>query len=163
MRMTAISMFLLSATLVAGCGKDNAAEEHVAAASCDSDGVSVIDAWVRAAPAGRPMSAAYLTLCNGGETQDAMVAARFAGAADVELHTTTVGEDGVAAMAPIAELPIPAGGQASLAPGGAHIMLIGLSAPLEAGQTVDLTLEFKNAPAQTVSFTVRDAAPGGQH
>jgi copper(I)-binding protein len=50
-------------------------------------------------------------------------------------------------------LPIPAGGTARLAPGGYHVMLSELSAPLELGQTVPVALVFAR------SGTVRFVAP----
>ncbi len=162
MRIAVLPVLLVSAALASGCGNDKASH-HEAKTACAGEGIVVSDAWVRAAPAGRPMSAGYLTLCNGGETTAALTGALFGGAANVELHASSLDENGVASMTPLASLPVPVGGEASMAPGGAHIMLIGLTAPLEAGETVEMTLEFENAPPQTVSFEVRDAAPGGHH
>jgi copper(I)-binding protein len=56
-------------------------------------------------------------------------------------------------------LELPAGKTVSLAPGGYHVMLIGLGQPLKAGSTFDLHLSFEKAPEQTVSVQVRDDAP----
>jgi copper(I)-binding protein len=56
-------------------------------------------------------------------------------------------------------LTLPAGETVSLAPGGYHIMLLGLVEPLVAGDVVSLELEFAHAPTQTVQVTVSDAAP----
>lgn len=58
-------------------------------------------------------------------------------------------------MEPIARLEIPAGGTVQLAPGGYHIMLIGLTKDLNVGDTVQVTLKFENAGDVTVTAQVR--------
>lgn len=60
-------------------------------------------------------------------------------------------------MQQIPGLDIPAGGQARLRPGGDHLMLIGLAAPLVAGQSIEVQLEFEHAGPVTVTVPVRDA------
>ena len=52
-------------------------------------------------------------------------------------------------------LLIPAGGQVDLAPGGLHLMLIGVREPLAAGQTLPVELRFEKAGTVTVELTVR--------
>jgi copper(I)-binding protein len=60
-------------------------------------------------------------------------------------------------MRPVAGIDVPAKGTVQLEPGGYHIMLIDLVAPLTKGQTFELTLTFQHAGAKTVTATVRDA------
>jgi copper(I)-binding protein len=48
-------------------------------------------------------------------------------------------------MSPVDSIEVPAGGTAKLAPGGLHIMLFDLAAPLVEGDTLELTLEFEEA------------------
>ena len=55
-------------------------------------------------------------------------------------------------------LPIPAKGSVLLAPGGLHVMLMGLPQPLKAGTTLPLTLNFEKAG--TVTLDVPILAPG---
>ena len=43
-------------------------------------------------------------------------------------------------MKEVSEIKIPAGGSVTLKPGGYHVMLMGVSAPLKAGDSVPLTL-----------------------
>ncbi len=57
-------------------------------------------------------------------------------------------------------LPLPAGETVSLAPGGYHVMLIGLVEPLETGDEFDVTLDFENADDVTITVTVAETAPG---
>ena len=49
----------------------------------------------------------------------------------------------------------------ALAPGGNHLMLIGLTAPLVAGETVPLTFQFASAPTITVQAQVRQPTVEG--
>ena len=56
-------------------------------------------------------------------------------------------------------LPLPAGETVALAPGGNHLMLLGVKEPLVAGDTVALTLTFEAAPAVEVTATVGQPAP----
>jgi len=41
-------------------------------------------------------------------------------------------------------VPLPTGEKVEFAPGGLHIMLVNLSRNLEIGETVNITLHFKN-------------------
>lgn len=138
----------LTALLTVACGQPQSGE-------CASGAVTASNAWVRAADEGRPMSAGYVSLCNGLEEADRLVSATFENASATELHATSVSEDGVASMNAIEGLDLPVGESVSLAPGGAHIMLIGLAGPLAKGDDAAITLEFENAPAQTILFEVR--------
>ena len=104
-----------------------------------------------------PPSAAYVTLTNCSGADDALVGAAFAAAAAAELHVTAMSSEGVASMTPGKTLPIVAGDTITLAPGGAHIMLIGLADAVAVGGAPAMTLEFENAPPITVTFDVRDA------
>ena len=65
-----------------------------------------------------------------------------------------VTEDGVSRMVHRAELIVPAGKSLAFTPGALHIMLMGRKRPLRAGQKIGLTLQFKQAPALTVTAPV---------
>ncbi len=113
-------------------------------------------------PATDDMAAAYLTLDNRGDGDDALVAAATDQAGEVELHETVV-EDGVATMGEIDEIPLPAGETVELTTGGLHVMLIAPE-PLAQGDAYDLTLELAEAGSMEVEVEVVDAADGaGEH
>lgn len=99
------------------------------------------------------MSAAYMVLENPTEQDERLVAVASDVTDTVEIHETTI-ENDVMRMRPIDGVDIPAGGSATLEPGGKHIMLINVPA-LEAGQTVTLTLTFESGLTQTVEAPVR--------
>lgn len=103
--------------------------------------------------------AGYLTVTNTGTTADRLMAVEAA-FPRVMIHTTTM-EDGVASMSHVEAVDIPAGETVALAPGGFHVMFMGLDGdPFEVGETVPATLVFENAGSLEVVFNVeaRDAA-----
>jgi copper(I)-binding protein len=57
-------------------------------------------------------------------------------------------------MAMVPSLEIPAGGKVVLAPGGLHLMVMGLKAPIKAGEQVQMVLTFERAGAVKTAFTV---------
>jgi copper(I)-binding protein len=100
-----------------------------------------------------PSSAGYLTIRNNGTDNDWLVAATGDLARKTELHSMTM-DNGVMRMRQVeGGIPVPAGGTVTLAPGGYHIMLIGLKAPLHAGQAYDVTLDFRHAGPMTITGT----------
>jgi copper(I)-binding protein len=61
-----------------------------------------------------------------------------------EVHET-MQHDGMVHMMPRAALVIPAGGTVSMAPGGLHVMLVGLRRGLSAGDSVPLRIHFSDS------------------
>jgi copper(I)-binding protein len=122
-------------------------------------GLHVVGAWSRESPMMELAGAAFMVIYNNTEADDALVGASSPAAASVEIHQTTQAEDGTMAMAPVEEVPIPAGGEAVLKPGSYHVMLIDLVAPLVEGEQIELTLEFANAEPQTVMVPVQAMGP----
>lgn len=124
-------------------------------ASTEKSGpVSVTGGWSRATPGGVDLAAGYLTITNAGKDADRLTGGSFERAKKVEVHTMTT-EDGVMKMRHLAEgLEIPAGGAVELKPGGHHLMLMGLSSGLKAGETVKGTLAFEKAGNVEVTLTV---------
>jgi copper(I)-binding protein len=72
---------------------------------------------------------------------------------------TTMAGMGQMTMRPIDSLELPAGETVTLEPGGYHIMLIDLVAPLETGQEIEVTLTFESAGERTITVPVQDDAP----
>jgi copper(I)-binding protein len=114
--------------------------------------IVVTQAWGRASVGTAP-GALYLTIRNAGEAADRLVGVATPAARMAELHVTTT-EGGVVTMGHAETLDLPAGQTVTLAPGGTHIMLMGLAAPLKQGQTVQLTLQFEGAGSVEVSAPI---------
>lgn len=110
--------------------------------------------WARAAAP--PNGAAYLTITNQGQTPDRLVRVSSPAAEMSQLHVHLV-EDGIMKMRPIDGIDIEPGAPVELKPGGLHIMLMGLKAPLTAGMKFPLTLSFEKAGDVTVEVWVETA------
>lgn len=104
--------------------------------------LQVTEPWVRATVAGQAATGAFMTLTAGRDGR--LVAADSPVAATVEVHEMAMDGD-IMRMREIEALPLPAGEAVPLQPGGYHIMLIGLVAPLSDGQSVPLSLTFESA------------------
>jgi copper(I)-binding protein len=78
---------------------------------------------------------------------------------DMSSDTTMSMGSGEMVMQEVESIAIPAGETVELKPGGYHIMLIDLAAPLETGQEFDIVLTFANAGEVTVTVVVGDTAP----
>ncbi len=110
--------------------------------------------WTRATPPGAPSAGGYLTITNTGSEADTLitVASPVAGMADVHVMET---KDGVMTMHGLdGGLPIPAGQTVTLAPGGFHIMFMGLTGALKQGETLPVTLTFAKAGKIETSFPI---------
>lgn len=120
-------------------------------------GLHVESAWARATVAGSAVSAAYFTVRNGNASPDVLLQVASPAAGRVELHRT-VTEEGIARMRPAGEVQIDAGHTLHAEPGGLHVMLMELHRPLAEGNTLPLSLEFRDAGTVLVDAQVRGAA-----
>lgn len=115
-------------------------------------------------PAAKAMVAAgYLTITNNGTASDTLTAITADFAQMSMVHESKVNADGMATMSAIEMLDIPAGETVSLAPGGLHIMFMGLNAPLAEGTRLPATLSFEKAGNVTVEFKVESAEKAEDH
>lgn len=112
--------------------------------------------FARATSPGQAVGGGFLTLNNGGAA-DKLVSAATPAATSVELHTMRM-EGDVMRMRQLDAIELAAGQTVELKPGGLHLMLMGLKAPLKAGDMVPLTLKFEKAGEVTVQLKVE--APG---
>ena len=146
---------------LAACSKGGDEQSSVEkAADCGGTDLVVTDAWMRQPKPGQTSSAAYVALCNGGD-DDALIDVVFEQAAAAEIHQTVMSDEGVASMQPAENIPLPAGQSTSLEPGGAHIMLMGLSGDFDAESSPKIQLQFVNRAPIEVTLEVRDG--GGRH
>lgn len=114
--------------------------------------------YARATVAGQTSGGAYLTLENKGSAADTLIAARSPAASSVEIHTMSMTADNVMRMREVGSLEIKSKEKITMQPGnGYHIMLIGLKAPLKAGDKLPLTLTFKNAGKLETAIIVEDS------
>lgn len=138
-------------------GMDHAgmAEAAPAATGHATVGPLVIDAaWTRATPPGADVAGGYMTITNTGTAPDRLLGGSVPFAHAVQVHEMTV-ENGMMKMGEIpGGLAIAPGETVTLAPGGYHLMFMGLSEAPAAGGTVPVTLRFEAAGEVTLDLPV---------
>ena len=127
-----------------------------------ADKITVNDPYVRAVPPVVKTSAAFMQFQNSDAVEHFLVSASTPAAAVVELHTHTM-DDGVMRMRQVANIPMPPNETVSLQPGGLHIMLFDLTAPLNPGDQVPIILSFEDGSTKEISAQVRSAKSMMKH
>ncbi|MDD0841044.1 copper chaperone PCu(A)C [Curvibacter sp. HBC61] len=127
-----------------------------------AQGVDVKGAWARASVPGQKATGAFMTLtAPAGAT---LVGVRSPAAGVTELHEMKMDGD-VMKMRAVPSLPLPAGQAVELKPGGYHVMLLDLKAPLAKDSTVPITLLLRDAKGVDsqleLKVPVKAVAPSG--
>lgn len=125
--------------------------------ACEEKGdprVTVSDAWAAASATGATTAAVYFTLKNTGAGSDKLVSASTYEADSVALHGTEQDGD-IMKMKQLDAIPIPKRDEVTLAPGGLHIMLIGLTGPLIEGRTITIVLKFEKSPDWSLQVPIK--------
>jgi len=144
-RVLMVSLVVLATLALAACGGSGGT----------TGGITVSDAWARTSPMMERAGAAYMVLQNNGAAEDKLLSVESDVAKTIELHETKE-MNGMMQMSPVPNIPVPAGGKTELKPGGLHVMLIGLNRELQAGDKVQLTLNFEKAGKVPVTAEVKE-------
>ena len=132
------------------------------AAQAQTAPVQVDQAWARASVQGQSGTGAFMTLTAREPLSLVGVATPVAGVAEV--HEMKM-EGEVMKMRAIPALELPAGKPVQLKPGGYHLMLMDLKAPLKVDTHVPMTLRFRDAKGALstleVSVPVAARPPAG--
>jgi len=144
-RAVVVSVVAMAALALAACGGSGRT----------TGGITVSDAWARPSPMMERAGAAYMVLQNNGAAEDKLLSVESDVAKTIELHETKE-MNGMMQMSPVSNIPVAAGGKTELAPGGLHVMLIGLTRELKAGDKVQLTLNFEKAGKIPVTAEVKE-------
>jgi hypothetical protein len=97
--------------------------------------------------------AVYLTIAAEAAQSDRLIGAATPAARMAGIHTHIL-EEGIVRMRPVQAIEIAPGAPVLLRPGGLHIMLMDLAAPLTVGQTFPLTLTFEKAGTIEIEVVV---------
>ena len=152
---------------LAACSSDPSDGSGTGGAASDgggtsAEGLTLVDPWVKAAEEG--MTSAFGTLTNATGRALQLISASTPSAGMVELHETMGdGSGGMSMQEKEGGFPIPDGGELVLEPGGDHLMLMDLSAPLRPGDEVELTLQCEDGTELVVTATVKDFAGAQEH
>jgi copper(I)-binding protein len=123
---------LLAAALTTAC-----------AVSAFAQTVTVTDAWARATVQGQKATGAFMKITAKDNAKLVGVSSPVAGVAEV--HEMKMDKDVMKMAALPNGLDLPAGKAVELKPGGYHVMLMDLKAPLAKDTTVPVTLTFQDA------------------
>ena len=132
----------LAALLLASCSKSGAPD------------IRISDAWARETAAGQTAGAAYMSIDNRGAGDDRLIGVVHPapGKRLAQPKVTYGGCLGFGGMG--SGLALPAGTEVKLNPGGSHVMITGLSAPLRKGDVVKLRLQFEKSGPRDVEVPV---------
>jgi len=124
--------------------------------------VTVHHPWARASATSQAKTGAiFLKLENHSDSEVILIEASTDVAKRTELHTHIMNDNGVMQMRPVeGGIRVSASETVELKPGGLHIMLMGLKAPLFEGEFFDITLTFSDGSTGTVPVEVMGVAAG---
>jgi copper(I)-binding protein len=124
--------------------------------ACSSaTGITIDDAWTRPAAQG-DNGAVYFLLQNHSAGSDELIAVSSDVAESVEMHETTM-EGDVMQMQQVLSVPVKGKESIEFAPGGLHVMLIGLRQDLKVGDHFQITLQFAEADDITLNVPVQES------
>jgi len=168
--LLALPIGLLAVVMLAGCGSSTTSSSLQVTQLATGHGgkLSLTDAWVLAPEGGdmadmpgmdhssTPMVATYGVFHNSAAKADALISVVAPKGARAQLHITTEGSTS-GTMKEVSSLSVPPGGERTLSPGGAHIMIIGLKPAPKAGSSVTLTFSFRSGSRITATLPVISA------
>lgn len=114
--------------------------------------VKVEDAWVRGTVASQKATGAFMRITSSANAR--LISASSPVAEVVEIHEMAM-ENDVMRMRQVQGVDLSAGKATELKPGGFHVMLMGLKAPVTGGETVPITLTFEDASKQRFTQAVQ--------
>jgi len=120
--------------------------------------IMIENAWIREMPSGAEVAAGYLDITNHGSVADRLIGAKAPGAMSTMLHQMTIDDNGVMRMRPLEGLDIAPGETIHMAPGGNHLMIMGVNEPYEAHSDIEIILTFEHAGTITTPFFVGNHA-----
>ena len=118
--------------------------------------------WARATAPGASVGGGYLVIRNKGAAGDRLLGVTSPASARVEMHEMAMEKD-VMRMREVKGVDVPAKKSVEFRPGGFHLMLMELKAPLRQGDKVPVTLRFEKAGEVKTELVVEDLASGIGH
>lgn len=126
----------------------------------ESEHLTISHPWSRATAPNQKVGAVFMEISTRDGKADRLIGGSTPDAEKVEIHNHVMDGD-VMRMRRIDGVDIPAEGSVTLAPGGYHVMLIGLKGPLLEENVIPLTLIFENAGKVEIEAVVEAAGARG--
>jgi periplasmic copper chaperone A len=140
-------------------GRSSSSTDRFITVAADTASIACDQVWARPTAGAGTTSAAYFILTNNG-VADELVGASTPVAASTGVHES-IDDNGVMKMRPVTSIALVPGKPVTFRPGGYHVMLTGLKAPLKIGDSFPLTLSFAHAQPITVMVKVQAGAGMG--
>ncbi|CAN7293699.1 copper chaperone PCu(A)C [Rhizobium rhizogenes] len=116
--------------------------------------LDITGGYARAMLPGQPVGGGYITIHNGGKSDDKLTSVTSSQAGKVELHQMKM-EGEIMKMREVKEgITIPAGVTVTLSPGGMHMMFKQVKTPFKQGGTVPVMLMFEKAGMVDITLPV---------
>jgi copper(I)-binding protein len=149
------AIFALVSLSACGSSEDASQESKVAAIVIENPVIRAVDSMsFKNEETGKYMTGSFMTITNNGDADVSLTGGSSPVAGIVEIHEVLEG-----VMTPVTGgLVIPAGESVKLRMGGYHVMLMELSAELNAGDESEMTLRFSDGSEQTVTAPIREIA-----
>jgi copper(I)-binding protein len=165
-RLVFVAAFLSSAAPFPALAHEGLVHDGCAVGQSFTAGeLTISGAFTRAMLPQAKVGGGYMSIANEGSESDRLIGATTEAAKVVQLHQMRM-EGDVMKMGEVdGGTEIPAGGTVVLAPGGLHVMFLGVGVPFKEGECLELTLQFEKAGevpvVLTIGGTAADAAPEG--
>ena len=121
-------------------------------------GLHISDVRARPVPMPGGNTAVFLTIANHGDQPDRLVDARSDAAEVVELHETVKDGDMMRMVHMPEGFELPPGETVELMPGGKHVMLLNVTAPMAVGDEIQVELVFEHGEPVTLIVPVVEMA-----
>lgn len=138
--------------IVAGISMTGAVLAQGVSKTVTTNAIKIEGAYTRATVPGQQVAGGFMKIENKG-VADQLISASSPVAGEVQLHEMAM-DGNVMKMRQVKDIPLPAGGAVELKPGGLHLMLMNIKAPLTAGETVPVKLKFAKAGEVEVKMPV---------
>lgn len=147
---------LIAGGALAGCGSssDSASDSDSAAS------VIVTDAWIRASDGS--MTGIFGDITNSSSVDVTIVSATNSASSMTELHEMTMVDGEMVMQEKAGGVVLPADSTTVLEPGGDHIMAMGMTAPVTAGEEVEVSLTLSTGETVTFMAVAKESAAGDE-
>lgn len=151
-----------TALVLAGCGSNaDDAPAVKATSSTAALPLTIENAWVKTADSG--MTAVFGQLRNTGGSSITVISATTSASSRTELHEVVMVGGAMQMRPKKGGFVIRPGATYPLAPGGNHLMLVGLKAPIRPGDKIDVKLSVADGSSVTFSALAKSSSGGKEN
>ena len=157
------ALFISTTIFMIGCNDSPSSSDNSMNMDNSSSSLTFMNFYARATQ--DEMSAAYGMIMNKTNNDINLTGVKITDKiikGMAEMHQTTI-KEGIASMAQIESLTIPANGSVTLEPGGLHIMLMKLQGPLIKGDPLSLSFNDSNNNEYAVILSIEKIAMDMDH